>query len=56
MNEKPAQLDVEALGHDDVDAAPEGEGGDLDLGAFDLGPAQVHVAAAHDRHGVGLVR
>ena len=49
-----AQLDVEALRDDDVDAAPEGDGGDLDLGALDLGPAQVHVAAAHDRHGVRL--
>ncbi len=48
------QLHVEPLGDDDVDAAPEGHRGDLDLRALDLGPAQVHVAAAHDGHGVRL--
>ena len=51
---EPTELDVEALRHDDVDAAPEGEGGDLDLGAFDLRAPQVHVAAAHDGDGLGL--
>ena len=49
-----AQLNVEPLGHDDVDPAPEGEGGDFDLGTFDLGLAEIHVATAHDRHGVRL--
>ncbi len=49
-----AEIDVEALRHDDVDAAPEGEGGDLDLGTLDLRPSQVHVAAAHDGDGIGL--
>ena len=48
------QLHVEPLGHDDVDPAPEGHGGDLDFGTLDLGPAQVHVASAHDGHGVRL--
>ena len=48
------ELDVEAFGHDDLDPAPEGKGGDDDLGTLDLGPAQVHVAPAHDRHRIGL--
>ena len=48
------EFDVEALGHDDLNATPEGHGGDLHLLALDLGPAQIHVAAAHDGDGVGL--
>ena len=49
------QLDVEALGDDDVDAAHEREGRDGDLGTLDLGPAKIQVAAAHEGHGIRLL-
>ena len=54
MNEKPRSSTSNPSGTVMLMPPQEGEGGDLDLGPFDLGPAQVHVAAAHDGDGVRL--
>ena len=48
------QVHLDALGHDYVDPAHEGHGGDDDLRTVDLGVAQVELAASHERHRLGV--